>query len=470
VTQKQLLKAFSLGLLLGDIAAVNASIFAAYYLRFESGLLPPAEVHHTAESYFGLAIIASIIVPIVFVFQRLYQPKRGASKIDEFSRLFTAVSVAIVVTMAVSAFLSREFYYSRGLLAIAWVLGVIFIWLGRLMQYALHGFLRQRGVVRERVLIVGTGDVAKMILQKVAASPKLGLTPVGFITSDGDGERSPSLDLPVLGRLADIGDVVRERDVQEVIVGDATLSHREILDIVAQCEKYHVNIKVFPDVFQIMASEVAIGDLNGLPMVSIRDVALRGWRLTLKRVFDLTFSSLVLIAVSPLMVLVAILVKITSPDGPVFYVQERIGLDDKPIQIIKFRSMRPDAEGKTGPVWTKKGDDRTTWLGRLLRRFSIDELPQFINVWFGQMSVVGPRPERPFFVQRFAQSVPRYAERHKEKAGLTGWAQVNGLRGDVSIEERTAYDLWYVENWTLWLDFKIILRTLITIFRDKNAY
>jgi exopolysaccharide biosynthesis polyprenyl glycosylphosphotransferase len=205
-------------------------------------------------------------------------------------------------------------------------------------------------------------------------------------------------------------------------------------------------------------------------MVSIRDVALRGWRLTLKRVFDLTFSSLVLIAVSPLMVLVAILVKITSPDGPVFYVQERIGLDDKPIQIIKFRSMRPDAEGKTGPVWTKKGDDRTTWLGRLLRRFSIDELPQFINVWFGQMSVVGPRPERPFFVQRFAQSVPRYAERHKEKAGLTGWAQVNGLRGDVSIEERTAYDLWYVENWTLWLDFKIILRTLITIFRDKNAY
>jgi exopolysaccharide biosynthesis polyprenyl glycosylphosphotransferase len=217
-----------------------------------------------------------------------------------------------------------------------------------------------------------------------------------------------------------------------------------------------------------MASEVSIGELGGLPLLTIRDIALRGWKLTLKRAVDLIGSAVGLVVLSPLMMLVALLVKLDSP-GPVFYAQERMGLDAKPFWMLKFRSMWEDAEAKTGPVWAAKDDPRRTKIGASIRRFSIDELPQFINVLLGEMSLVGPRPERPVFVEQFRQSIPRYMDRHREKAGLTGWAQVNGLRGDTSIAERTKYDLWYTENWSLLLDFKIILRTLIRVFADRNA-
>ncbi|MBC7262104.1 MAG: exopolysaccharide biosynthesis polyprenyl glycosylphosphotransferase [Chloroflexi bacterium] len=221
--------------------------------------------------------------------------------------------------------------------------------------------------------------------------------------------------------------------------------------------------------FQIIASEISIDDLNGLPLLTVRDVALRGWRLAVKRAMDIVVSAATLILLSPLMLLIALLIKLDSP-GPVFYTQERMGLDAKPFQILKFRSMRVDAEQQTGPVWATRNDPRVTRLGAFIRRYSLDELPQFINVLLGDMSLVGPRPERPVFVEQFRQIVPRYMERHKEKAGITGWAQVNGLRGDTSIVERTKYDLWYIENWSLLLDIKILIKTFFNIFRDKNAY
>jgi exopolysaccharide biosynthesis polyprenyl glycosylphosphotransferase len=204
-------------------------------------------------------------------------------------------------------------------------------------------------------------------------------------------------------------------------------------------------------------------------LLTVRDVALRGWRFTLKRMVDIVGSVIGLILLSPLMLLTALLIKLESR-GPAFYAQERMGLDAKPFSCLKFRSMRQDAEAQTGPVWATKDDPRRTRLGILLRRFSIDELPQFINILLGHMSLVGPRPERPVFVEQFRRSIPRYMDRHREKAGLTGWAQVNGLRGDTSISERTKYDLWYIENWSLWLDFKIILRTVFNWVFEKNAY
>jgi exopolysaccharide biosynthesis polyprenyl glycosylphosphotransferase len=229
-----------------------------------------------------------------------------------------------------------------------------------------------------------------------------------------------------------------------------------------------VGIKIFPDLFQIIATELSIGDLGGLPLLTVRDVALRGWKLTLKRGVDLLGSTVGLIVLSPVLMLIAVIIKLDSP-GPVFYAQERMGLDAKPFWCLKFRSMRTDAE-KHGPGWTTESDPRVTRLGRLIRRLSIDELPQLINVFVGEMSLVGPRPERPVYVNQFRRSIPRYMDRHREKAGMTGWAQVNGLRGDTSIAERTKYDLWYIENWSLWLDFKIMLRTVFGIFGDRHAY
>jgi exopolysaccharide biosynthesis polyprenyl glycosylphosphotransferase len=258
--------------------------------------------------------------------------------------------------------------------------------------------------------------------------------------------------------------------IDEIVVADPALSHQQIMAIVSQCAANPVDIKVFPDVFQIMSSQVTVGDLNGMPMLTVRDAALRGYNLALKRAVDIVVSLTMLIVFSWFMLLIAFIVKLTDPRGPVFFVQERVGLNGEVFPTLKFRSMYVDAEEKTGPIWARKGDPRVTPIGRIIRRFSIDELPQFINVLIGQMSVVGPRPERPHFVQQFSERLPRYLERHREKTGLTGWAQVNGLRGDTSIEERTAYDLWYVENWTLGLDLKIMLRTVIAIFRDKNAY
>ena len=243
----------------------------------------------------------------------------------------------------------------------------------------------------------------------------------------------------------------------------------QILDMISQCERGRIGIKVYPDVFQIIASEISIGDLDGLPMLTVRDVALRGWRLTLKRAFDLVVGSILLVVFSPFMLFMAILVKLESR-GPALYVQERMGLDARPFPVIKFRTMRVDAEKWTGPIWAKQGDPRCTRLGAWLRRHSFDELPQLINVVLGDMSLVGPRPERPVFVAQFRQSIPRYMDRHREKAGMAGWAQVNGLRGDTSIAERTKYDLWYVENWSLLLDIKILIRTAFRVLRDPNAY
>ena len=253
-------------------------------------------------------------------------------------------------------------------------------------------------------------------------------------------------------------------------IGLPESSHQDLVGIISLCEREKVGIRVFPDVFQIMASEVGIGDLGGLPLLTIRDVALQGWKLTLKRGMDVVVSAISLVISSPFLLLTALLIKLESA-GPVFYVQERMGLDARPFKILKFRSMRQDAE-VDGPGWTTEDDPRRTKLGTFIRRFNIDELPQLINVLLGDMSLVGPRPERPVYVEQFRQSIPRYMDRHREKAGMTGWAQVNGLRGDTSIVERTKYDLWYIEHWSLGLDITIILRTIIQLLlgTNNNAY
>jgi Undecaprenyl-phosphate glucose phosphotransferase len=303
-------------------------------------------------------------------------------------------------------------------------------------------------------------------LQKVQYTPNLGYSVVGFVDSNLGAKTV--MGLPVLGAIEDLPCIIEKQEIREVIIGLPEATPEELVGIVSRCEREKVSIRVFPDVFQIMASEVTISDLGGLPLLTIRDVALRGWKLTLKRSVDIICSSLFLLFFSPLMMLTALAIKLDSP-GPVFFVQERMGLDAKPFRMLKFRSMRHDAESN-GPGWTTKNDARRTRVGAFIRRTSLDEFPQFINVLMGDMSIVGPRPEQPTYVEQFRQSIPRYMERHREKAGVTGWAQINGLRGDTSIAERTKYDLWYIENWSLWLDFKIMLRTAFRTFVDRSAY
>jgi exopolysaccharide biosynthesis polyprenyl glycosylphosphotransferase len=408
---------------------------------------------------------------VVYFFSRLYDLKRSMPRLDEFYRIFAATSIGTIVTIALTSFLFKnsrlELDFPRVMIVYAWLLTVLLVTVSRSLLMLARNLLRKRGLWTDRLLIVGTGDVGRMILQKVRQIPQLGYQAVGFINGELPSGQE-ILGVPVLGTVDDIPDVIKAHEIQEVIIGLPELSHQEVLAIISRCERGQVGIKIFPDLFQIIATELSIGDLGGLPLLSVRDVVLRGWKLTLKRAVDLVGSAVLLVILSPFLTLIALAIKLDS-SGPVFYAQERMGLDARPFWCLKFRSMCADAE-KNGPGWTTEDDPRVTRLGRFIRRFSIDELPQFINVLLGEMSLVGPRPERPVYVEQFRRSIPRYMDRHREKAGLTGWAQINGLRGDTSIAERTKYDLWYIENWSLWLDFKIMLRTFFGLFGDRHAY
>ncbi|GAB4543262.1 MAG: undecaprenyl-phosphate glucose phosphotransferase [Anaerolineae bacterium] len=455
---------FTLSLVVTDAFMAGLAFALSYALRLQSKYENIAPF----SDYWGMLFIHVITIILVLFFYRLYHRQRAASHIDEFYAIFGAASVGTIMAIAfISLAFKNELDYPRLMMVYAWVLTILLIWLGRVIHARFQWGLQARGFNQVRLLIVGAGEIGRMLLQKIRQSPGLGYQVVGFV----EDRNPPSnvLGVEVLGSTSDLSRLIEAHQIDEVIIAIPEASHQEILSIITRCEREKVSIKVFPDVFQLMASEVSIGDLNGLPLLTVRDIALRGWRLALKRAVDIIGSALALVLFSPIMMLVAILVKLDSP-GPVFYAQERMGLDARPFMMIKFRSMRYDAEAQTGPVWATEDDPRRTRIGAFIRRFSIDELPQLINVLVGDMSLVGPRPERPVFVEQFKKSIPRYMDRHKEKAGMTGWAQVNGLRGDTSIVERTKYDLWYIENWSLLLDFKILLRTLMSVLSDRHAH
>lgn len=458
---------FTLSLVLVDAAMGSLAFFAAYLIRLWTR---GAEIGPFTD-YLPLAAIQAGNTLLAFFFNKFYHRRHAALLLDETYRLVGAVTVATLLTIAFISFALRDtLQYQRSMIVLAWAAGLLTLTLGRAIHGRIQRRLQRRGVGADRVLIVGTGEVGRMILQKIQHTPGLGYRVIGFADAGSNGQRAPAkvMGLPVLGTVEDLPMIIEDQTIEEVIIGLPEATHQELVGIVSQCEREKVSIRVFPDVFQIMASEVTISDLAGLPLLTIRDVALRGWKLTLKRLVDVVFSSVFLLFTSPIMMLTALLVKLDSP-GPVFFAQERMGLDAKPFKMLKFRSMRADAE-RNGPGWTIKDDPRRTRVGTFIRKTSIDEFPQFINVLMGDMSVVGPRPEQPAYVEQFRQSIPRYMERHREKAGVTGWAQINGLRGDTSIAERTKYDLWYIENWSLWLDLKIILRTGFKAVLDKTAY
>jgi len=448
-----------------DTVMIAAAFLAAYFLRRVTEVPRPLNPRPLSD-YGGMLLIHVFTLLVTFFFYRLYHFKSGLSRVDKSYTIMAAVSFGTISSVAVTSFLYRnELDYPRIMVIYAWILSIVFVMIGRLLTDQIRARFRK---ARPRcVLIVGGGDVGRMILQKITQSPRLGYQVVGFV--DDTPGRKEVAGLPVLGNSGQVAFLIREHHVQEVIVGLPEASQEELLDLISQCEREKATVRVFPNLFQIIASEISIDDLNGLPLLTIRDVALRGWRMTVKRVVDLLGSAITLVFLSPFFLLVSALIKLDSP-GPVFYAQERMGLDTRPFQMLKFRSMRADAEKETGPVWATANDPRRTRLGTFMRRYSIDELPQFINVLVGDMSLVGPRPERPVFVEQFRQIVPRYMDRHKERAGITGWAQVNGLRGDTSIVERTKYDLWYIENWSLLLDVKILIKTAFGAFRDRSAY
>ncbi len=456
---------YVLALIVSDLVMLRLAFVLAYRMRL-LGDIRPGQPSDPPSTYDDLAVLCVLVIVLIFAVRRLYIPRRGFGRVDLLYQVAAAVAVGWLAALSVTFFAYRALEPPRLMLVYWALLSIALVWLMRVVLDALSREAHRRGHDLERVLIVGDGENAQLVEAKIQAAPELGYRIAGFISN---GSPDPRVQ-PVLGGLTDIPNIVRDHAVGEVIIAWAGISHHELIDIVTDCTRQRVDIKIFPDIFELMAREVETSELTGLPLMRVRDVALRGWMRFLKRALDVAVSWSMLVLLSPWLLFMALLVKLTSPRGPILHVQERVGLDGRPFYMLKFRSMRPDAEAESGPVWAVPNDPRRTRLGEIIRRFSLDEFPQLINVLVGEMSLVGPRPERPEFVAQFANLVPRYRESHMEKAGMTGWAQGNGLRGQTSIVERTEYDLFYVETWSLAFDIKILLKTLAAVIRDRNAY
>lgn len=458
--------------LLLDTAAIAAAFIIAYgydHSLIALGFTPPS-----SQTYAFMLVVVEVTCLIAFNLAGLYTMKRGTSRVDEFIKVCSATSVGVVLGLAVNAFAlgSGGFVFSRQLLLAGWGMAIFIVTVERSLYTGLIGTLRRHGAMTERALIIGTGLPARTVIETVRRSPHLGYHVVGVVADDQGDDFGEGVVLghPMLGTTAELPRLIRKHKIDEVLIALSGTSQARLVELVDRCADDPVSVTVYPDTFQLITNnELSIGDFGGLPMVQVRAIALRGWNRVLKRALDIAVSAFVLVLFSPILLLLALLVKLSSP-GPVFIVQERVGQDGRPFGCIKFRTMVQDAERESGPVWASPNDDRRTKLGTIMRKYSLDEFPQFINVLLGEMSVVGPRPERTHFVNQFALMMPRYHRRHMEKAGITGWAVVNGLRGNTSIEERTRYDLYYVENWSLLFDLKIIAKTIVLIFHDPNAY
>lgn len=455
---------------ISDVIAIEAAFLFSYWLRFFSALtqyipisygLPPLEAY--IES-------SLVVIPVwcwLFQTRHLYLPRRITSFSDEFFAIVRIVVLGMLVVMA-GAFFYRSFSYSR---IVFWILGIsaiMFISIGRFILLKFEKQWYAHGNDLKRVIIVGTSSVAHKIFQSLSAHRSLGYEALGYCSAQDSTENTME-HIPYLGPIASVPDLIKTQNIDIILIAFNETEHSLLHNLVRDCQGLNVEMMMVPDILELMTSQVQIKHIEGIPFLGIKSPTLSTWNFIAKRTFDLLFALFILLLTSPIMLLIAILIKLDSK-GPIFYLQERVGLDGEVFKVVKFRSMRADAEKSTGPVWSQKNDPRTTQIGRFLRRFSLDELPQLVNVIKGDMSIVGPRPERPPFVEKFKNQVPRYLERHRAKTGMTGWAQVNGLRGNVSIAERTKYDIYYIEHWSLVFDLKIILKTIHAVLFGGDAY
>lgn len=468
MTTQKIRTIYTLSLVALDTVLISVGFILAYQLRTSLAWPDELVAIYPLTTYSGIWVFQVICVVVALFMYRQYYIPRAASRVDQIYYVVLSVTIGtlIAVALATIAFKNNDVIldYPRAMIVYSWLFSIILLTLGRIAHQAMRNRLQDRGWGKDRLIIVGTGDMAKLIVQRVQWSPTLGYDLVGVVNGLDAG--SEFMDLPVLGAPENLPEIIEKYGVDEVIIAIPEKGQRETVRVMSYCERGRVSIKIFPDVFQYTTSQASIDALGGLPLLSVRDYALRGYLLIFKRAMDIIGATIGLVLLSPLMLLVAVGIKLESP-GPAFFVQERMGLDGKPFRMLKFRSMRRDAE-KHGPGWTTDNDPRQTKLGTLIRKIEVDELPNLVNVLIGEMSLVGPRPEQAHYVAQFRKTVPRYMERHHEKGGMTGWAQVNGLRGDTSISERTKYDLWYMENWSILLDIKIILRTVWQIVERTN--
>ena len=453
-------------LLIGvDLALVASAWIGAYFLRFHVGLPTPLGVPPLVDYVYPLAIVLPLFYGL-FQSQGLYAARRMDSPLGEASSVLRATTIG-VLGLAAASFFFRSYFYSRGMLAIFGIVApVAVVGLRSTIRLALRQ-ARRKGFNLRYVLVVGAGPLAESVIERIDRRPDAGLRLLGVV-ADG-AIKNVVAGSPVVGRYADLQGLLRAQRVDQVIVALSRHESEVFEKVMAELEDTLVNVKIVPDLLHGYTLQSSVESLDGLPVIGLQESALVGWGAVAKRVFDFAGAGLALVLLAPLLGAIAAVVAVTS-GLPIFYRQRRMGHDGRVFEMLKFRSMRRDAESH-GPGWTRAGDPRRTRVGRWLRKRNLDELPQLINVLRGEMSLVGPRPERPAFIEEFRREVPGYMLRHKVRAGMTGWAQVHGWRGDTSIHERVEHDLYYIQRWSFWLDLRILVMTLIQTRRgQKRGY
>ncbi|TGK19234.1 undecaprenyl-phosphate glucose phosphotransferase [Leptospira fluminis] len=455
-----------------DVIFSLGSCLFAFFLRFH--LLDPSGVDRSyvdTESYAILSFLLSLSQVLVFLSVDLYHPRRGLSFADEFLVIFGGVFLNLLLVLSLLFFfrgdLGSERFSRTFILAFAGT-NIFSTSILHFLTRQILRYLRSKGYNLRRVLVIGVRQTAGRFADSVLRHQIYGYQIVGYVS--GKNTKPLRKEMKVLGKAERIEKVLQEVKPDLVVYALNNEEGEYLQDVLDSCDTEGIDLKVIPGFQEFITAKGRVDEMDGLPVISIRNIPIRlGYNRFIKRSFDILFSLAFILFFSPFYLVLAILVKLTS-EGPVFYMQERVGLDNKSFRMIKFRSMVVQEKSRSETTWTVQNDPRVTKIGKIMRKTSLDETPQFFNVLLGDMSVVGPRPERPHFVEKFKSDHRHYMRRHAVKAGITGLAQVKGLRGDTSIEERIAVDIYYIENWSLWLDIKIILLTPFMGLMDKNAY
>ena len=458
----------SLVAVVADAIAVFAGFLLAVWIRFDSGWLEVTRGHPPRHMYLYAAIVVTILLLFIFRSLGLYQRPQYGHFIDKIPRIVRACGFGVLLAMALAFVIQIDPPFSRLATAIALATVTLFVVLERNVLFACERHWAKYQAAKRRIVLIGAGPLAARLRHKLEGEPRRRCRVAACIALPGE---SPDPDLPsalVTPSLERLPALLQQEAVDAVVVTrPSALSQEQLVDLMLHCEKNLADFLMVPDLFRLLTSQVDMQNVDEIPLIGVGKWPLDYfWNRLLKRGEDIAGALTGLILSAPVIAIAAAAIKATSP-GPVFYKQERCGEKGRVFMLYKLRTMRVDAEAETGPVWTAPDDPRRTKLGSFLRRYNIDELPQFWNVLKGEMSLVGPRPERPHFVEQFKDDINRYMWRHVHKPGVTGWAQVNGYRGQTDLQKRIELDLWYLENWSLALDFKILLRTF---FATKNAY
>jgi Undecaprenyl-phosphate glucose phosphotransferase len=457
---------FATGMFAADAGLIAGAWLGAYFLRFFGlGLSAPLGVPPVRLYLWSGAVLLPTALLILRSF-RLYRSARTGRLGFELLGVVQAMVVVAAIAGVGSFFARGEL--SRVVIAIFLVLSTLALCSVRVVARQALRAMRRAGHNLRHVLVVGTGEPARMLLKKIRRHPDFGFRVHGLIAADAADLGRSQYEVPVLGVVADLPRLADELGAEIIYLALERREWEAEAEALSLLADSTAAVRLVPDLSQAFRLNATVEDFDGMPVVLVTESPEQGWNAVVKRAFDLACSGFGLIVLSPVLAVIALLVKFDSP-GPVFYAQERVGMNGRRFRMFKFRSMRVDAEAR-GTAWTVKDDPRRTAIGTTLRKLSLDELPQLWNVFCGDMSLVGPRPEQPRFVEEFRGAIPRYMLRHHVKAGMTGWAQVNGLRGDTPLEDRIRYDLYYVQHWSIWFDVRILFLTVARVFRDASAY